>query len=89
MAKSTRCARAMRRLHATIKFNFFGRWPRTRARMRCHSSEREEDERIFPPHRSHEATTENERCEGARNNQPSFWRLETREQRSRERRSQG
>ena len=54
--------------------------------MRCHSSEREEeDKRIIPPHRSHEATTENERCEGARNNQPSFWRLEKR--RSQERRS--
>ena len=50
--------------------------------MRCHSSEREEeDKRIIPPHRSHEATTENERCEGARNNQPSFWRLERRRSR--------
>ena len=73
----------------TQQFNviFFGRWPRTRAPgWAANSSKREEDERVFPPHRSHEATMENnERCEGARDNQPSFWRLETR--RSRRRRS--
>ena len=82
---SKSAGRAMRRPHATIKFNFLGAGLEREPGCAAIAASVRRTNGSFPPHQSHEATTENERCEGARNNQPSFWRLEKR--RSQERRS--
>jgi hypothetical protein len=70
---------------ATIARAMIARWARRRAPgSAAESSKHEEDKRIFPPRRSHEATAVNKRCEGRTQQSAYFWRLETRRRNDRE-----